>query len=161
MFCARETCGQTAHPLGGRTLGWVGEWYWIGVAVGIGAGAGVLSAGLLGADRRLVALAIVLGAAAGTGIGLGLDDWDEAVGGGAGGLAGAIGTAELVGGALRRGGTRGGTALLVAVGALAVAGLGFVPGLGYAEAALLPVLGLRLRRRAGERYAGLRILGRD
>jgi len=139
----------------------MGEWYWIGVTVGLGAGAGVLLAGALGADRRLLAVALLLGAAAGAGVGFALDDWDEAVGGAAGGLAGAVGAGELVLGTLRRGGTRGGTALLFVAGALAVAALGLVPGVGYAEAALLPVLGLRLRRRASGRFAGLRILARD
>ena len=139
----------------------MGEWYWIGVVAGIGAGIGVFVAGLAGADRRLILAGSVLAAAAGAGLGLGLDDWDEALGGAAGGLAGALGAAQFVLGTLRRGGTRGGTAVLLFVGALGVAALGFVPGAGYAEAALLPALGLRLRRRAGDRHAGLRILARD
>jgi hypothetical protein len=139
----------------------MGEWYWIGVAVGLGAGLGVFLAGLLGGNRRQVAAAVLLGAAAGMGVGLALDDWGEAIGGGIGGLAGALGAGELALGTLRRGGTRAGTAVLFALGALGVAALGFVPALGYLEAALLPILGIRLRRRAGERYAGLRILARD
>jgi hypothetical protein len=139
----------------------VGEWYWIGVAVGLGAGLGVLFAGVLGGDRRLLAAAIVLGAAAGFAIGLVVDDWDEAVGGAVGGLGGALGAGQLVLGTLRRGGTRAGTAVLFALGALGVAALGWVPGLGYAEAVLLPLIGLRLRRRGPGRYAGLRILARD
>jgi len=66
-----------------------------------------------------------------------------------------------VAGALRRGGTRGGLATLVGLGAVGVAALAFVPGLGYVEALALPVLGLRLRRKTPERYAGLRTLARD
>lgn len=139
----------------------MGEWYWIGVAVGLGAGAGVLLAGLLGVDRRRVLIAMLLAAAAGVGIGFALNGWDAAIGGGAGGLVGALGAGELALGTLRRGGTRAGMAVLFALGALAVAALGFVPALGFVEAALLPVLGLRLRRRADARYAGLRILARD
>jgi hypothetical protein len=139
----------------------MGEWYWIGVAVGLGAGLGVFLAGLLGGDRRQVAAAMLLAAAAGVGAGLALDDWGEAIGGGVGGLAGALGAGELALGTLRRGGTRAGTAVLFAIGALGAAALGFVPALGYLEAVLLPILGFRLRRRAGERYAGLRILARD
>ncbi len=139
----------------------MGEWYWIGVTVGLGAGLGVLLAGVLGGGRRQLVAAIVLGAAAGFGIGLALDDWDEAVGGAAGGVAGALGAGEVVLGTLRRGGTRTGTALLVALGALGVAALAWAPGVGYAEAVLLPLLGWRLRRRAPGRYAGLRILARD
>jgi hypothetical protein len=53
------------------------------------------------------------------------------------------------------------TALLVLVGAALVAALAFVPAIGYAEALALPALGMRLRRRAGKRYAGLRTLARD
>jgi hypothetical protein len=64
-------------------------------------------------------------------------------------------------GALRRGGTRGGTATLVALAALVTAGLAFVPVVGYLEAVALPALALRLRRREPERYAGLRTLARD
>jgi hypothetical protein len=139
----------------------VGEWYWIGVTVGLGAGLGVLLAGIFGGGRRQLVAAIVLGAAAGFGIGLALDDWDEAVGGAAGGVAGALGAGEVVLGTLRRGGTRSGTALLVALGAIGIAALAWAPGVGYAEAALLPLLGWRLRRRAPGRYAGLRILARD
>jgi hypothetical protein len=68
---------------------------------------------------------------------------------------------QLVVGALTRGGTRMATALLVLVGAALVAALAFVPAIGYAEALALPALGMRLRRRAGKRYAGLRTLARD
>jgi hypothetical protein len=56
---------------------------------------------------------------------------------------------------------RVGTAVLVGAGALVVAGLAFVPVLGYLEAAALPALGLRLRRREPDRHAGLRTLARD
>jgi len=94
-------------------------------------------------------------------IGLLVFKWDEAVGGAAGGLAGGFGAVPVVAGALRRGGTRGGLATLVGLGAVGVAALAFVPGLGYVEALALPVLGLRLRRKTPERYAGLRTLARD
>jgi len=67
----------------------------------------------------------------------------------------------VVAGALRGGGTRLGVAALVALAGLAVAALGLVPGLGYLEAAAAPLLALRLRRRGGRRYAGLRILAKD
>jgi hypothetical protein len=42
-----------------------------------------------------------------------------------------------------------------------VAALALIPVVGYLEGALLPLLGARLRRRAGSTYAGLRILARD
>ena len=84
-----------------------------------------------------------------------------AVAGGIGGVLGTVGAAPTVQGALARGGTRAGTALLVGVAALVLGALSFVPVLGYLLALALPVLGLRVRRRAGERHAGLRILARD
>jgi hypothetical protein len=39
--------------------------------------------------------------------------------------------------------------------------LAFVPLVGFLEAAALPALAVRLRRRDSSRYAGLRILARD
>lgn len=50
-------------------------------------------------------------------------------------------------------------AVLAAVLALAV--LALVPAVGYLEAAAAPLLGRRLGRRAGSRYAGLRVLAKD
>lgn len=44
---------------------------------------------------------------------------------------------------------------------LAAALLAFVPAAGYLEALAAPVVGWRLRRRAGGRYAGLRVLAKD
>ena len=73
---------------------------------------------------------------------------------------GALGAAVIVRGALRRGGTAGGTAVLVAIAALVAAGLAFVPVVGYLEALALPAIAGRLRRRAPERYAGLRTLAK-
>ncbi|HKT43990.1 MAG TPA: hypothetical protein VJQ85_04255, partial [Gaiellaceae bacterium] len=60
-----------------------------------------------------------------------------------------------------RGGTALGTALIVGAAALAMAGLAWVPAVGYLEAVALPALAARLRRRSPERYAGLRTLARD
>jgi hypothetical protein len=64
-------------------------------------------------------------------------------------------------GTLRRGGTATGTAALVGAGGLVAATFALIPGVGYAEVVALPLLAVRLRRRAGERHAGLRILARD
>lgn len=144
----------------------MGAWYWIGVCAGLGAGAGVLLAGLAGATRMVLIAAGVLALAAGAGIGLGVDGrwpggWGDVVAGALGALAGALGTAQIVSGALRRGGTRGATAALVAGAALVVAALALVPVLGYLEALALPALAARLRKRAPERYAGLRTLAKD
>jgi hypothetical protein len=94
-------------------------------------------------------------------IGLLVDSWPEAIGGAVGGVAGAVGAVPVVSGALRRGGTRGGLALLVGGCAVAAAALAFVPIVGYLEAIAAPALGLRLRSREPERHAGLRTLARD
>ena len=66
----------------------------------------------------------------------------------------------MVDGTLRRGGTRGGTAVWLAIGAVLTAALALVPGVGYVEAAAAPILGARLRKRAPKKYAGLRSLAR-
>jgi hypothetical protein len=116
----------------------MGGWYWIGVSVGLGAAAGVLVSSFA---ARVIIVAVVIAAAAG-------------------GLGGAFGAVQIVRGALRRGGTVGGTAALVAGAALVVAGLAWIPVVGYLEALALPALALRLRRRAPERYAGLRTLAK-
>ncbi len=78
-----------------------------------------------------------------------------------GGVLGAFGAAQLVSGALSRGGTRLATGFFVVLGAVFVALLALVPVVGYVEAIAVPALGLRMRRRAGKRYAGLRTLARD
>lgn len=138
----------------------MGDWYTIGLAAGVGAAIGLLFAGLLSATPLGRAAAAVLAAAAGVLAGFAIDDWTEALGGGVAGLVGGVASAVVVAGALRRGGTRGGTALLVGAASLVVAAAAFVPVLGYLEALALPALAVRLRRRAGERYAGLRTLAK-
>src|SRR6266508_3596342 len=95
------------------------------------------------------------------GLGVGIGEWDEAIGGGAGGTLGAIGAAQLVMGTLRRGGARFGTAIFVGLAALVLAALAWIPAVGYLEAALVPAFAARLRGRTPERYAGLRSLAKD
>jgi hypothetical protein len=135
----------------------MGGWYWIGVAAGLGAALGVLGLGVL----RDVRLALPLAVAAGAALGWVLVEWGGVVAGAVGGVLGALGASPTVRGALARGGTRAGTALLVAAAAVVLAAVSFVPVAGYLVALALPVLGVRLRRRQGERHAGLRILARD
>jgi hypothetical protein len=135
----------------------VGDWYTVGILVGLGAALGIAAAAILG---RVLA-ALVVAAVIAVAIGLALWQWGEAVGGLVGAACGSVGAAPLVAGTLRRGGTRGGTALLVSLAALVVAGLAFVPVVGYLEALAVPVLGARLRRRAPDTHAGLRSLARD
>lgn len=135
----------------------MGAWYTIGIVVGLGAAVGVLTAALV----PRVVVAALAAVAAGVVIGFLAFGWAEAVGGAIGGLLGGVGATPIVAGALRRGGTRSGTAVLVAAGAVVVAALAFVPVVGYLEAVVLPALGLRLRRHEPERHAGLRTLARD
>jgi hypothetical protein len=139
----------------------MGDWYTIGLALGLGIALGTLFAGLLSATPLGRAAAVVLAGAAGALVGTLVDDWTELVAGGAGGLLGAAGAAIVVAGALRRGGTRAGLALIVAAIAAGLAGLAFVPVAGYLEAVVLPFLAVRLRRTQAERYAGLRTLAKD
>jgi hypothetical protein len=135
----------------------VGAWYSVGVVVGIGAALGVAASA---AVRRLP-VAIVVAAAVAVAVGLVFWGWPEAVGGLVGAACGAFGAAPFVEGTLRRGGTRGGTSLLLAAAALVGAALAFIPIVGYLEAVAVLVLGTRLRRRAPDTHAGLRTLARD
>jgi len=137
------------------------DWWTIGIDAGWGAALGVLFAGVVGGRRGSLALTAGLAAAAGVAVGFLVWNWDEAVGGLAGGLLGAYAAERIVGGALRRGGTRVGMAVLVALAAAALAALALAPVVGYVEALLLPLLAQRMRRRTPERYAGLRTLARD
>jgi hypothetical protein len=135
----------------------VGDWYTIGILVGLGTSIGVAATGALRRSLAGLIVAVVVSVA----IGLVFGQWDEAAGGAAGAACGALGSAPLVRGTLRRGGTPGGTAMLLALAALAGAALAFVPVLGYLEAVAVPALGARLRSRAPERHAGLRSLAKD
>ncbi len=137
------------------------EWYRIGVAAGIGAAAALFVAGWLAGTRFGLVATAVLGVGIGVGAGFLLDDWSEALSGAIGALLGTAGSVQIVRGALRRGGTRGGTGILVGAAAIGLAALAFVPVVGYLEAIGLPLYAARLRRSAPERYAGLRTLARD
>jgi hypothetical protein len=137
----------------------MGAWYWIGVSAGLGAAIGVLVAGFAARGAAVVGLLV------GAGVGYAVDawqpgSWGDVVAAAVGGALAGLGAAVIVRGALRRGGTRGGTAILVAGAALVAAGLAFVPVAGYLEALALPAFAARLRRRQPERYAGLRTLAK-
>jgi hypothetical protein len=90
-----------------------------------------------------------------------LEDWPAAAAGGIAAVLAVLGTSPVVRGALARGGTRGGTAALVAGVAVVIGLLALIPVLGYLIAVALPAVGARLRRRRSDRHAGLRILARD
>lgn len=144
-------------------MGW---WYWIGVSAGLGAALGVLFASFAGSVRIVFLATGAVALAAGAGLGYAVDawrpgGWGDIVAGAIGALLGLLGSAQVVAGALRRGGTRGGTATLMTGAALVAAGVAFIPVAGYLEALALPALAARLRRTQPERYAGLRTLARD
>jgi hypothetical protein len=139
----------------------VWEAYRIGVAAGIGVGAAVLAVGWLARSRAGLAAAFVAAGAVGVVVGFLIDDWSEAVAGAVGAVLGGLGAAQIVRGALRRGGTTGGTGILVGLAGVGLAALALVPVVGYLEAIGIPAFAARLRRRQPERYAGLRSLARD
>ena len=139
----------------------MGSWYWIGVCAGLGVAVGVLLAGVLIGTRAALTAALVLAAGAGVALGFALGQWDEAIGGGAGGALGSIGAAQVVTGTMRRGGARFGTAVFVGIAAFVLAAAAWIPVVGYLEAALVPAFAARLRGRMPERYAGLRSLAKD
>jgi hypothetical protein len=138
----------------------MGSWYWIGVCAGLGVAVGVLLAALFAGTRIALTATLVLAAGIGIAIVFALGQWDEAIGGGAGGAFGAIGAAQLVTGTMRRGGARFGIIVFLGLAALVLAALAWIPIVGYLEAAVVPALAARLRDRAPERYAGLRSLAK-
>ena len=144
----------------------MGSWYWIGVSVGVGAAVGVLFVSLAGTKRAALVVAVI--AAAGTAAALGIaiaawqtGGWIDRLGAIFGAILGSFGASQIVSGALRRGGTRGGTATLVGAAALVLAAAAWIPVVGYLEALALPAVAARLRRARPQRYAGLRTLARD
>jgi hypothetical protein len=121
------------------------DWYWLGVLLGLGVSAGIVgregrSPFLGGISLALLTAAIVIAL-------VGLAWW---------GLAAFAGSAAVSGFALWR---LSGAARLL--GSLMTAGIAFVPALGYLLAVVAPLAGIRLGRRAGSRYAGLRVLAKD
>jgi hypothetical protein len=121
------------------------DWYWLGVLLGLGvadgaAGREARRAVLGTVSLALFAAAIVIALVA-------LAWW---------GLVAFAGATLVSWAALRR---LSHPARLVAT--LSSALLAFVPALGYVLAAVAPVAGARLGRRASSRYAGLRILAKD
>jgi hypothetical protein len=144
----------------------MGTWYWIGVCVGIGVAVGVFYAGFWGMRRDSTILVPLLAIASGLLLGWAVSNWQPGTWGDraaavVGVVCGLLGAIPVVVGALRRGGTRGGTVAFLAGAALVLAGIAFIPVAGYIVAIVLPVLALLLRRRRPERYAGLRTLAKD
>jgi hypothetical protein len=121
------------------------DWYWLGVLLGLGVADGAAGRearrAVLGAVS-LIVLAVALA------ISFLVFVWW--------GIAAFVAAALLTGLALRR---LSHAARLVAT--LSTGVLAFVPAVGYGLAVLAPLAGARLGRRAGGRYAGLRILAKD
>ncbi len=138
----------------------MGLWYWLGVSTGLGVGLGAVLAAVLGPLRAGVLMAALGGGAAGLVVGLAGFGTAEAAAGAAGGLIGGFTVARLCRRTIARGGTHLATAAILVLVAIVVAGLAWVPAVGYAEAAVALFLGLRMRGEGG-RYAGLRTLARD
>lgn len=132
----------------------MGTWYTLGLWLGLGVGAGILLAGLLRLYAPLVAAPLALAAA------WLLEDWRHGVAAAVGALIGGFAASQLVSGALRRGGTRGGTSLLVGTVGVVVAALSLVPVVGYLAALAAVAAAVRFRRGQPERYAGLRTLAK-
>jgi len=136
------------------------EIWLIGIAAGAGAAFGVAAAGLLARSARApLAAALIAAVAAGVLAWL-VFDWKAAI---AGAIAGALcgyGAGVFARGAVSRGGTTSGTAVLLIGAAVVVFALGLIPLVGFVEAVAIPAFALRARQRAGEKYAGLRTLAK-
>ena len=123
------------------------DWYWLGVAVGLGVAAGVPGLPREGESRSFAVLLISFVAVA-TGTIAALVTLWAVFGTLAGLFVGVLSFRRLAPAA-------------VPAAALSLAGLAFIPVLGYVEAAFAPFAGAMLRRRASARHAGLRILAKD
>ena len=138
----------------------MGEVWRIGIAAGAGTAIGLVCAGLLARFDWAPAAAAVLAGVVGAALAWLLFDWKAAIAAAAGGLLGGFGAGAFARGAVRRGGTPGGTAVLVGGAALVVFALALIPFVGFVEAVAIPALALRARQRGGEKYAGLRTLAK-
>lgn len=138
----------------------MGAWYTIGLCLGLGLGFGVILSGLLGVNRVGVGIAVLVGGAAGAGLGYAVGELPETIAGGVGGFLGALAAAAVVHGAMRRGATRMGVAAYVGAAGLLVCLVALVPIAGYLAAVVLPALAARMRGRQAARYAGLRTLAK-
>jgi hypothetical protein len=136
------------------------ELWRISISAGAGAALGLVAAGLLARYARGAAAAALLALVAGGVITWLVFDWKAGIAGAAGGALGGFGTGIFVRGAVRRGGTAAGTAVLLAGAAVVVFALALIPVVGFIEALAIPALAVRARRRAGEKFAGLRTLAK-
>jgi hypothetical protein len=132
----------------------------IGISAGAGAAIGIAAAGLLARSARAPFTAAVLALVAAGVLAWLVFDWKAGLAGAVGGLLGGFGAGVFVRGAVRRGGTASGTAVLLIAAAAVVLALALIPIVGFLEAVAIPAFALRARQRAGEKYAGLRTLAK-
>jgi hypothetical protein len=136
------------------------EIWLIGIAAGIGTAIGLAAGGALARSDRAPFLAAAVALVGGGVIGWLVFDWKAGLVGGIAGALSGFGAGTFARGAVRRGGTPGGTAVILVGAALLALALSFIPIVGFLEAIAIPVVGLRSRQRAGEKYAGLRTLAK-
>ena len=132
----------------------------LSISAGGGAALGLLAAGLLPPSPRLPVLAAAVAAVLGFVIGWLVFGWPYGIAAAIGGALGGFGAGTFAAGAMRRGATRGGNAMVFIGAAIVDFGLALIPFVGFLEVAAIPVLAFRARRRAGEKYAGLRTLAK-
>jgi hypothetical protein len=136
------------------------EIWLISISAGAGAAFGVAAAGLLARSARAPLAAALVALLAGGVLAWLVFDWKAAI---AGAIAGALcgyGAGVFARGAVSRGGTASGTAVLLVAVAVVVFALALIPFVGFIEAVAIPAFALRARQRAGEKYAGLRTLAK-
>jgi hypothetical protein len=136
------------------------EIWLMGIAAGIGTALGLAAAGAFARSDRAPLLAAAVALVGGGLLGWLLFDWKAGLVGAIAGLLSGFGAGTFARGAVRRGGTPGGTAVILVGAALLALALSFIPIVGFVEAIAIPVVGLRSRQRAGEKYAGLRTLAK-
>src|SRR6266511_1531613 len=106
------------------------ELWLISISAGAGTALGVVAAGLLVRSPRAPFAAAVLALAAGGLLAWLVFDWKAAIAGALGGF----GAGGFASGAVRRGGTVGGTGILLAAAAVVVVALALIPVVGFLEA---------------------------
>ena len=132
----------------------------VGISAGAGTAIGVAAAGFLASFTRAPVLAAVVGLVVGGVLAWQVFDWKAGIAAVIAGVLGGFGAGTFARGALTRGATAGGIAVLLFFAALGLFALGLIPIVGFLEAVAIPVFAARTRRRAGEKYAGLRTLAK-
>ena len=136
------------------------EIWLMGIAAGIGTALGLAAAGAFARSDRAPLLAAAVALVGGGLLGWLLFDWKAGLVGAVAGVLSGFGSGTFARGAVKRGGTSGGTAAILAAAAVLALALSLIPIVGFIEAVAIPIVGLRSRQRAGEKYAGLRTLAK-